>query len=447
MAAQTDLEKGIPFVPEEPLPSLDERSNDQGLGGEREPELPTESASTSEDTIATPPPEFEQPTNTDGAPKDEKPPAKPSQDADPNVVTWDGPNDPANPQNWSGKKKWIAGLGGAAPLAIGGGTIGDLFSADNRGKALSVYTLAPLTGPALGPVVGGWIAEKSSWRWIFYSTSIADAVIQLLGIVFLRETYAPKLLSIKTRQLRKTTGNPSLRSMYTKPGHIDVYDATPLQWVKIVAKGALRPLKMLVKQPIVQVFAVYQALMYGTMYLTLTTFAALWTQEYHYSVGIAGLHYIALGIGFTAGSQFGARGLDLIYKRLKARNGGVGTPEMRMPLMMFMSVLLPVGLVIYGWSAQVDHYTLHAASAIGATSSFRSLAGFGFPLFANAMFRSLGLGWGNTLLAFVAVAICIPSPYIFYHYGARIRAWSSTSGSAAAPTPKIPKANQKEPGQ
>ncbi|KIO33904.1 hypothetical protein M407DRAFT_60350, partial [Tulasnella calospora MUT 4182] len=480
----------------------------------------------------------------------ESPTSKPSQDVDSNVVTWEGPNDPANPQNWSGKKKWIAttivscftfmsplassmvapalpqmskefgvtpgsvveslmlsifvlayaigplflgpmseifgrtsvlqlsnllflvfnigcsrattlnqmlafrflaGLGGAAPLAIGGGTIGDLFSADNRGKALSVYTLAPLTGPALGPVVGGWIAEKSSWRWIFYSTSIADAVIQLLGIVFLRETYAPKLLSIKTRQLRKTTGNPKLRSMYTKPGHIDVYDATPLQWVKIVAKGALRPLKMLATQPIVQVFAVYQALMYGTMYLTLTTFAALWTQEYHYSVGIAGLHYIALGIGFTAGSQFGARGLDIIYKRLKARNGGVGTPEMRMPLMMFMSLLLPIGLVIYGWSAQyhlpwivpdiggciltigimgnflpiqsylVDHYTLHAASAIGATSSFRSLAGFGFPLFANSMFRSLGLGWGNTLLAFVAVVICIPSPYIFYHYGARIR--------------------------
>ncbi|KAG8922392.1 hypothetical protein FRC00_007490 [Tulasnella sp. 408] len=59
----------------------------------------------SEDTIATPP--SEQATNTDDAPKDDKPPAKPSQDADPNVVTWDGPDDPANPQNWSGKKKWI----------------------------------------------------------------------------------------------------------------------------------------------------------------------------------------------------------------------------------------------------------------------------------------------------------------------------------------------------
>ncbi|KAG8898945.1 hypothetical protein FRC01_010715, partial [Tulasnella sp. 417] len=106
MAGQTtDLEKGIPFVPDEPLPSLDERSDDgDRLGGEREPELPTENASTSEDTIATPPPE--RATNSDDH-TDEKPTQNPSQDVDPNVVTWDGPDDPQNPQNWSGKKKWI----------------------------------------------------------------------------------------------------------------------------------------------------------------------------------------------------------------------------------------------------------------------------------------------------------------------------------------------------
>ncbi|KAG8939066.1 hypothetical protein FRC03_006593 [Tulasnella sp. 419] len=79
--------------------------------------------------------------------------------------------------------RFLAGLGGSAPLAIGGGTIGDLFTPENRGKALSVYTLAPLTGPALGPVMGGWIAQNTSWRWVFYATSIADGVIQILGVV------------------------------------------------------------------------------------------------------------------------------------------------------------------------------------------------------------------------------------------------------------------------
>lgn len=40
----------------------------------------------------------------------------------------------------------------------------------------------------------------------------------------------------------------------------------------------------------------------------------------------------------------------------------------------------------------IDNYTLHAASALAATSSARSLAGFGFPLFAGAMFDKLGIG-------------------------------------------------------
>ncbi|KAG9021026.1 hypothetical protein FRB95_003065 [Tulasnella sp. JGI-2019a] len=52
--------------------------------------------------------------------------------------------------------RFLAGLGASAPFAIGGGTISDLFTVDNRGRAMAVYTLAPLTGPTLGPVIGAW---------------------------------------------------------------------------------------------------------------------------------------------------------------------------------------------------------------------------------------------------------------------------------------------------
>lgn len=65
--------------------------------------------------------------------------------------------------------------------------------------------------------------------------------------------------------------------------------------------------------------------------------------------------------------------LDTIYKKLRARNGGVGTPEMRfvvrrhpfgllvvipnrdlllrMPLMMVTAAFVPIGLIIFGWTA------------------------------------------------------------------------------------------------
>jgi hypothetical protein len=41
---------------------------------------------------------------------------------------------------------------------------------------------------------------------------------------------------------------------------------------------------------------------------------------------------------------------------------------------------------------QVDSYALHAASAIAGVVSFRAFAGFGFPLFADKMYRILGYG-------------------------------------------------------
>jgi MFS family permease len=62
--------------------------------------------------------------------------------------------------------RFLAGLGGSAPLAIGGGVIGDLFDAEHRGQAIAIYSLAPLLGPVVGPVAGAWIAEKSTWRWV-----------------------------------------------------------------------------------------------------------------------------------------------------------------------------------------------------------------------------------------------------------------------------------------
>jgi MFS family permease len=62
--------------------------------------------------------------------------------------------------------RFLAGLGGSAPLAIGGGVVGDLFDAEHRGQAISIYSLAPLLGPVVGPVAGAWIAEKSTWRWV-----------------------------------------------------------------------------------------------------------------------------------------------------------------------------------------------------------------------------------------------------------------------------------------
>jgi len=112
--------------------------------------------------------------------------------------------------------------------------------------------------------------------------------------------------------------------------------------------------------------------------------------------------------------------------------------------------LVPIGLFIYGWTAEkhvhwivpiigtafvgvgllatfmpimtylVDAFTIYAASAIAVSTILRSLAGALLPLAGRKMYQTLGLGWGNSLLAFIALAMC-PMSWIFFRYGERIR--------------------------
>lgn len=98
--------------------------------------------------------------------------------------------------------------------------------------------------------------------------------------------------------------------------------------------------------------AVLLAVNYGTLYLVLTSYATLWTERYGQSIGQSGLHYLALAIGYTVASQVGARATDLLWKRLKHRAGGQTAPEYRVPLMIPGAILLPAGLLWFGWAAE-----------------------------------------------------------------------------------------------
>jgi hypothetical protein len=68
----------------------------------------------------------------------------------------------------------------------------------------------------------------------------------------------------------------------------------------------------------------------------------------------------------------------------------------------------------------VDAYTIYSASVIAANTVLRSLLGALLPLAGPSMYAALGLGWGNSLLAFIALAMA-PLPWVFWRYGERIR--------------------------
>ncbi|KAE9387803.1 MFS polyamine transporter [Gymnopus androsaceus JB14] len=348
--------------------------------------------------------------------------------------------------------RFLAGLGGSAPLAIGGGVLGDVWSAEERGKAIAVYSLAPLMGPVVGPIAGAWIAEKSTWRWVFWSTTIVDGAIQVAGCFSCkRVSFAPLLLERKAVKIRKAIEGDPEKGLNVKDVKTVYSNVEGRTWQVIFSKALTRPFALFAREPIAQVIGLYMAFVYGIFYIFLTTIPTIFTNVYHQSTGIGGLNYIGLGIGLTFASQINARYMDKIYIYFKNKNGGVGEPEFRVPSMILGSLLLPCGLVMSGWAAQegvhwvvtdigmalvgagiiltfqsmqtyvVDCFTLHAASALAAVSCLRALAGFGFPLFAPAMYDALGYGKSDTILAAVSIAIGWPAPLVFWKYGKRIR--------------------------
>lgn len=131
--------------------------------------------------------------------------------------------------------------------------LGDVWLAEERGAALSIYSLGPLIGPAVGPIAGAWIAQCTTWRWTLWAPSIVDVFIQLAALKFLKETFAPCLLRRKATKLRKETGDDRYQTIQEREKLT----------LPVALKSFSRPFILIGTQPIVQCLGLYMAYLYG----------------------------------------------------------------------------------------------------------------------------------------------------------------------------------------
>src|SRR5215467_13619997 len=61
-----------------------------------------------------------------------------------------------------------AGLGGGRSSAFQPGGAAGRLPAGEAGVAMTLFGLAALLAPVVGPTLGGWITDSYSWRWVFY---------------------------------------------------------------------------------------------------------------------------------------------------------------------------------------------------------------------------------------------------------------------------------------
>lgn len=336
--------------------------------------------------------------------------------------------------------RFLAGFFGSCPTTNGGASIADMVQQERRGAFLGAFAVGPILGPVVGPVAGGFLSTAEGWRWVFWLVTIVAGFVSLVFLLLAEETYAPVLLQRKVNRLRKETGNPHLHHALDK-------GLSPRALIKL---SIVRPLKLLFLSPIGAICALYMAVVYGYLYLMFTSITQVFTETYGFSSNIAGLAFLGIGVGSVIGITVISLTSDRLLQAQKEKNNGVAQPESRIQILPLGGILLPAGLFLYGWTAEykvhwiapiigmgligigniiifmtiimylVDSFTIYAASALAANTLFRSFGGAFLPLAGLQLFDDLGVGWGNSLLGFIAVGM-LPVPLLFLKYGAYLR--------------------------
>ncbi|KAF2120966.1 major facilitator superfamily domain-containing protein [Lophiotrema nucula] len=350
--------------------------------------------------------------------------------------------------------RFFGGAFGSSPLTNAGGVVADLFAAKERGLAMSIFSVAPFMGPVLGPIVGGFLGMTEGWRWVEGLMAIFSGVMFFSAILIVPETYPPVLLRKRAQALSKLTGK-----VYQSRGDADQGKVSLGQ---AFSTGLQRPWILLFREPIVFLLSLYMAIIYGTLYMLFGAFPIVYRQGRGWNEGISGLPFVGVAIGMLSAVLYTILYDNKRYlKCVKKSSGGFAAPEDRLPPAIVGGIALPIGLFWFAWTNSpslpwpasvaagipfgfgmvliflsimnylIDAYTIFAASVLAGNGIIRSIFGAVFPLFTVQMYAGVGIHWASTIPAFLALA-CLPFPFLFYKYGASIRAKCKYAAQADA---------------
>jgi MFS family permease len=328
--------------------------------------------------------------------------------------------------------RFFGGVFASAPLAIVGGALADFFDPVDRGVAVCVFASATFIGPIAGPIMGGFITQSYlGWRWTAWITLIMASFFGTIGLFIVSESSHNKILQNRAKKLRYGTQNWAIHAKADE-NHVDFHG--------IIHTYLLRPFIMLIREPILLLITIYMGLIYGILYLFFEAYRISFQEERGRNEGVGALPFIGILIGVLLGAGTITIVTKIRFARKLKKHGKV-IPEERLPPMILGAFLLPAGLFWFAWTSSphitwvpqvisgifigwgilmiflqglnyiIDVYMWHANSGIAAITFLRSFAGAGFPLFATAMYHTLGVAWATSLLGFIPVCRHDPSAY------------------------------------
>ncbi|KAI9732441.1 MAG: hypothetical protein M1834_001649 [Cirrosporium novae-zelandiae] len=338
--------------------------------------------------------------------------------------------------------RFICGICASSPIAVTGGLYADIYNNPvTRGRAMALMMAVTTIGPQFAPIISGFVSAVS-WRWTFW-VGLIIACVSFIPFFFLPETFGPVILQRRARAMRMAGEK---NDVYAP---IELEKKGPKEMLTIILA---RPLIMLVFEPIVLFTCLYLSLASAIFFLFFEAYPLVFQGIYGMSIGISGLAFLPIAIGACVGFAIFLY-YDSVLRDAKNRNAHWSSTEeyRRLPLACLGGPAYVISLFWLGWTSSpgihwivpmlagvpfgigfflifvallnylADAYKEFAASAMAAASCSRSIFGAVLPLAATPMYNALGIGWGNSLLAFLSLGMSLGS-FVFLKYGDRVRA-------------------------
>ncbi|WFD31945.1 hypothetical protein MSPP1_002987 [Malassezia sp. CBS 17886] len=344
----------------------------------------------------------------------------------------------------------LAGAFGSSPLTVAPSVISSLFTLRYLANGIMFFALAPMSGPCLGPIVGGYIEDSgASWRWVFRACTCLSFGLFIICVLTMSETEPNHCLRRKAQRLRKETGD----NRYIAPIEMRNLELGPT-----VKRVLLEPVILFFKEPMLIAVTVYISFVYGTLYLLFDAYPVVFIELHHFSFGSTGLAFLGYFVGSVAGAVYAMFIDNPAYNRAVDKLGKQPPPEIRLRPALLGAPLLVISLFWFAWTSFpsvsfwnpivagglfgmsmyliflslmvyiTEVYMFKVASAVAANTVVRSAFGVGFPMFGSQMYHNLNPRWASTVLAFIALVLA-PIPLILIKFGPKIRAMSKFAHS------------------
>jgi MFS transporter, DHA2 family, multidrug resistance protein len=86
----------------------------------------------------------------------------------------------------------VQGLGGGGLISTSQAILRDTYRLEEQGKAQGIFAMGVIVGPALGPVLGGWITDNWNWHWCFFINLPVGIAAATLIWLYLRNPSEPQ---------------------------------------------------------------------------------------------------------------------------------------------------------------------------------------------------------------------------------------------------------------